>query len=35
LPWHFRDNLIHREAAYLRAGGKMIFPMPRIEIVTS
>lgn len=34
LPWHFRDNLVHREAEYLRSGGKMIFPMPNIEIVS-
>ncbi len=34
LPWHFRDNLIHREDAYLRSGGKMIFPMPKIEVVS-
>jgi hypothetical protein len=35
LPWHFRDNLVKREDAYLRAGGKMIFPLPEIEIVTA
>jgi SAM-dependent methyltransferase len=34
LPWHFRDNLIHREDEYLRSGGKMIFPMPKIEVVS-
>jgi hypothetical protein len=33
LPWHFRENLIQREAAFLKRGGKMIFPLPRIEIV--
>ena len=33
MPWHFRQNLLEREAAYLRAGGKMIFPLPRIEVV--
>ena len=33
LPWHFRDNLVEREKAYLARGGKMIFPLPRIEIV--
>ena len=33
LPWHFRDNLVKREEAYLRGGGKMIFPLPEIEIV--
>ncbi len=31
-PWHFRENLILREAAFLDAGGKMIFPLPQIEI---
>lgn len=33
LPWHFRDNIIRREAEYLGSGGKLIFPMPEIEIV--
>jgi hypothetical protein len=33
LPWHFRENLIQREAAFLSRGGKMIFPLPDIEIV--
>ena len=33
LPWHFRKNLLQREAAYLQRGGKMIFPLPEIEIV--
>ena len=33
LPWHFRDNLIQRESAFLRRGGKMIFPLPEIVIV--
>ena len=33
LPWHFRDNIIQREAEYLSSGGKLIFPMPEIEIV--
>jgi hypothetical protein len=33
LPWHFRENLIKRESAFLAAGGKMIFPLPNVEIV--
>jgi len=33
LPWHFKQNLLEREAAFLQAGGKMIFPLPRIEVV--
>jgi hypothetical protein len=33
LPWHFKDGILGREAEYLAAGGKMIFPLPEIEIV--
>jgi len=33
LPWHFRENIIQRESAFLGRGGKMIFPLPAIEIV--
>ncbi len=33
LPWHFRDNIIKREKEYLKKGGKLIFPLPDIEIV--
>jgi hypothetical protein len=33
LPWHFRDSIIEREAEYLASGGKLIFPLPEIEIV--
>ncbi len=34
MPWHFRENLIAREAEFLRRGGKMIFPLPAIEVVS-
>jgi len=33
LPWHFRDSIIRREEEYLANGGKLIFPLPEIEIV--
>ncbi|TGK51928.1 class I SAM-dependent methyltransferase [Leptospira kanakyensis] len=33
LPWHFRDSIIAREQEYLASGGKLIFPLPEIEIV--
>lgn len=33
-PWFFRDVFVKREAAYLKAGGCMIFPLPRFEVVT-
>lgn len=32
-PWHFRQNLLEREARFLDSGGEMIFPLPRIEAV--
>lgn len=33
LPWHFRDGFVKREAVYLAAGGKMIFPLPELAII--
>jgi len=33
LPWHFRDNIINREKKFLSNNGKLIFPLPSIEIV--
>ncbi len=33
LPWHFKKGIIEREKEYLKSGGKLIFPLPRIEIV--
>ncbi len=33
LPWHFRDNILKREKAYLASGGNLIFPLPHLEIV--
>ena len=33
LPWHFKENILRREQDYLRQGGKLIFPLPEIEII--
>lgn len=33
LPWHFKDNIVAKEADYLRAGGKMFFPLPELETI--
>jgi hypothetical protein len=33
LPWHFRNSIIARERDYIESGGKLIFPLPDIEIV--
>lgn len=34
LPWHFRANLVEKEAEYLARGGAMLFPLPEILEVT-
>jgi dTDP-4-amino-4,6-dideoxygalactose transaminase/2-polyprenyl-3-methyl-5-hydroxy-6-metoxy-1,4-benzoquinol methylase len=33
LPWHFRDEIVQRERAYLEGGGALVFALPRFEIV--
>lgn len=33
LPWHFRENFLLREKAYMERGGMLIFPLPEIEII--
>lgn len=33
LPWHFREGILRRETEYLKSGGRIIFPLPEIEIV--
>jgi hypothetical protein len=35
LPWHFRDGIIAKESSFLAQGGGLIFPLPKIEIVTA
>ncbi len=34
LPWFFKDEFIKREGEYLKKGGKFIFPLPKMEIVS-
>jgi hypothetical protein len=33
LPWHFKDGILAREQEFVASGGKMIFPLPEVEIV--
>lgn len=33
LPWHFKDYIVKRERKFLKSGGKLIFPLPEIEII--
>jgi SAM-dependent methyltransferase len=32
-PWFFRSVFLEREADYLKAGGRLVFPLPHFEIV--
>jgi len=34
-PWFFRDVFVERERDYLKAGGKLVFPLPDLEIVSA
>jgi hypothetical protein len=34
LPWHFRDAIIRRETAFRQSGGKLVFPLPQLEVVS-
>ncbi len=33
LPWHFKYSILEREKDFMTQGGKLIFPLPEIEIV--
>ena len=33
LPWHFKNYIIKKENKYLSRGGKLIFPLPDIDII--
>jgi hypothetical protein len=35
LPWHFRANTLQREKEFLTHGGKLIFPLPTIDIAAA
>lgn len=34
LPWHFKDFIVTKERKFLEQGGRLIFPLPEIEIVS-
>ena len=33
LPWHFINEFLHRERAYLKSGGKFIVPLPELAVI--
>lgn len=35
LPFHFKKEFLKREEAFLEKGGKMCFPLPQMQIITS
>lgn len=34
LPWHFKNEFIQRERAFLARGGSLIFPLPNFHVVS-
>ena len=34
LPWHFKEEFIDRERSILEEGVQMIFPLPKVEIIS-
>jgi hypothetical protein len=35
LPWHFKENLVPKFEHFLCCGGKLLFPLPQIEMVSA
>ena len=33
LPWHFRETIIERETGFRQRGGKLVFPLPVLDII--
>jgi hypothetical protein len=34
-PWHFKQNILQREQEFLAQGGKFIFPLPKLDVVSA
>tara|TARA_Y100001958_G_C21240109_1_gene567549 strand:+ start:2360 stop:3592 length:1233 start_codon:yes stop_codon:yes gene_type:complete len=33
MPWHFKNEIIKREKAFSKNGGKLVFPLPKFQIL--
>jgi hypothetical protein len=33
LPWHFRSHFMQTEKSFMSGGGRLLFPLPRIELI--
>lgn len=34
MPWHFKNFIVEKEQEYLASGGKLVFPLPSLEVVS-
>lgn len=34
LPWFFKNEIVSREAEYLKSGGRLISPLPQVEVIS-
>ena len=34
MPWHFKKEILTRESFFLKKGGKLIFPLPKLHIIS-
>lgn len=35
LPWHFRKPIVAKESEYLAHGGRLVFPLPSLEVIAA
>ena len=35
LPWHFKNEIVNSEKEFVRKGGNLIFPLPKIQIINN
>ena len=33
LPWFFKDEFVAREQEFIKGGGRLVFPLPRLEVI--
>ena len=34
MPWHFKKEILKREKKFLKNGGKLIFPLPSLQVIS-
>ena len=33
MPWHFKNEILKREKKFLKSGGKIIMPLPKLQVL--